>query len=210
MSDSSYPAPSGGSGGEPTRASIEKELAAREESIQLRIDDLEEEIASTPAAIKASITKHPILGLAGAVAAGLAVGLLVTRRRKPDVAPLHQRLVEQYIAAVGEDVAHRVRRGRTIEDAVRKAMEGRAPLVVYAPTRTAERESKGFLSQVADIGLKTALGFAVKVAIDVASSAVEVEELQEMMAAGAEGNADGGTGATPSGDGAAGTTAGAR
>ncbi len=208
MSASNHPARRGSSaepGNEHSKSALEKELAEKEASIHHRLDELESEIASAPAAIKSSIVKHPLLGLAGAAASGVAVGLIVTglRRKKPDAAPFHQRLVEQYIDAVGEDVRRRMRRGRSIEEAVRDALRGRAPLVVYAPTRTVARESKGFFSEFADILLKTALGFAVKVAIDVASASVDVDELQAMITREEEQEGGGGA-ASHAGDGATG------
>lgn len=182
-------------------------LAEKELSIHRRIEELEDEITSTPAAIKSSVAKHPFLGLAGAAVAGVAVGLLVTgrRRRKRNMVPFHQRLVEQYIDAVGEDVAYRTRRGRTSEEAVREAMEDRAPLVVYAPIRSVERESKGFFSQLADIAFKTAIAFALKVAIDVVTANVDVEDMRELIPPKKESDGNGEAGIPHTGDGATGT-----
>jgi ElaB/YqjD/DUF883 family membrane-anchored ribosome-binding protein len=205
VSDPRYPTASSDSRGEPTRSSIEAELAERKDAIQRRIDDIEDEIVSAPAAIKSSIVKHPLVGLAGALAAGLVVGLIVTRRRKPDLAPLHQRLVDEYVDALGEDVSHRVRRGRTIEESVRRAMRDRTPLIVYSPGASVESAGKGYLSKIIDFAFKAAMGFAVKGVLDVASSALDVEALLQMVTAEAEAGAGTAAGAAQSGGGAAGT-----
>lgn len=190
------------------RADVERQLADRRASIERRIDSLEDEIVSTPAAIKSSISKHPIVGIAGAVAAGLAVGLLVSLRKKRSgtrVAPLHQRLVEQYIDAVGDEVKRKTRRGKSAADAVRESLRDRSPLIVYSP-RTSdpeEGERPGFLSQVGDVALKTALAFAVKTVIDVVTASLNIKELQQMLALEEEERQAARDGAGTAGDGAA-------
>lgn len=170
---------------ESTRQEVERELEAKKDSIQRRIDDIEDEIVTLPAAIKAAIAKHPVVGIAGAVAAGLAIGFLFTRRKKTGTKtpPFHQRLVEQYIDAVGDDVRRRVRKGRSPEQAVRESLEDRAPLIIYAPRQVQqeERESRGFFYRAGDIALKTALGFAVKTVVDVLTASLNVKELQKML-----------------------------
>lgn len=209
MSDSSYPAARGDSREESSRASIEAELAEKKNAIQRRIDEIEDDIVSAPAAIKSSIMKHPVVGLAGALAAGLVVGLIVTRRRKPDLAPLHQRLVDEYIDALGEDVSRRVRRGRTIEESLRRAMRDRTPLVVYAPEAAGESGRKGYLSQILDLAFKAAMGFAVKGVLDVATSALDMDALLQMVTADEQARAGAAAGAPQSdrGDAGAGQTA---
>lgn len=183
MSSSNKPVRSdGGSPSKEGRKELEKRLAAKKASINERIDDLEEDVTSLPAAVKSSIRNHPLLGVAGAVAAGLAVGWLVTRSRKPEVAPFHQRLVEEYMDAVGDDVRYRVKRGRPIEEAVHESLRGRAPFILYAPERERERDSKGFFAEFGDIALKTALGFTVKTAIDLFTARLDVEEFERMLA----------------------------
>ncbi len=167
------------------RSELERQLTEKRESIDRRIDVLEDEIVSTPAAIRSSLAKHPVVGVAGAVAAGLAVGLLfgVRKKRSSRVAPLHQRLVEQYIDAVGDEVRRKTRRGKNMAEAVRESLRDRTPLIVYAP-RLADgaQESRGFISQLGDIALKTALGFTIKTAIDFITASLNVKELQQMLA----------------------------
>lgn len=172
------------------RSDLERQLADKKVSIDRRIDVLEDEIVSTPAAIKSSLARHPVVGIAGAVAAGVAVGLLfsVRKKRSSQVAPFHQRLVEQYIDAVGDEVRRKTKRGKSAVDAVRESLRDRTPVIVYAPRITEhEVEERGFFSQVGDIALKTALGFAVKTAIDFFTASLNVKELQQILALEEEG-----------------------
>lgn len=167
------------------RSELERQLNERRDSIERRIDVLEEEIVSTPAAIKSALAKHPVVGVAGAIAAGVAVGLLfgIRRKRSARVVPFHQRLVEQYIDAVGEDVRRKSRRGKSTAEAVRESLRDRTPLIVYAPRITeGVDEDRGFFRQFGDIALKTALGFAVKTAVDFFTASLNLKELQQMLA----------------------------
>ena len=169
-----------------SKTDLERQLADRKESIERRIDVLEDEIVSTPSAIKSSFLDHPIVGVAGAITAGVAVGLLISIRRKHKSAtlPFHQQLVEQYIDAVGDEVRRRTRRGKDAAEAVRESLRDRAPIIVYSP-RVQDREEEeepGFFGRVGDIALKTALGFVVKSAIDFFTASINVKELQKMLA----------------------------
>lgn len=168
-----------------SRSELQRQLADRRESIDRRIDVLEDEIVSAPEAIKSSLAKHPVVGLTGAIAAGVAVGLIFGARKKHKsrTAPFHQRLVEQYIDAVGDDVRRRTRRGKDAAEAVRESLRDRAPVIVYSP-RTSEPggDELGFFGRIGDIALKTALGFVVKSAIDFFTASINVKELQQMLA----------------------------
>lgn len=190
------------------RSDLERQLADRKESIERRIDTLEDEIVSTPAAIKSSLTKHPLVGIGGAIAAGLAVGLIfgVRKKRSSNVAPFHQRLVEQYIDAVGDEVRRKTRRGKNPAEAVRESLRDRSPVIIYAPSvKEREGDSSGFFSQLSDIALKTTLAFAVKSAVDFLTASLNLKELQKMLALEEEERrAEAAAGAGTAGNGAAG------
>lgn len=168
-----------------SRSKLQRQLEDRRESIDRRIDVLEDEIVSAPAAIKSSLATHPIIGIAGAIAAGVAVGLIfgVRRKHKSDSVPFHQQLVEQYIDAVGDDVRRRTRRGKNAAEAVRDALRNRTPVIVYSPNvAEPDEDEMGFFGRLGDIALKTALGFVVKSAIDFFTASINVKELQKMLA----------------------------
>ena len=167
-----------------SKANLERRLAVTEEQIRMRIDGLENEIVSTPAAIRDAIRKNPWVGVGAAVAAGAVVGLVFGRKRKKSaVPPAHQALIEGYISAVADDVKRGIRRGKDPEDVVRKSLHEKTPVVVYTPSDATARarEQVGTMRQVADLALKTALGFAVKTAIDFLTASLDVKKLQSML-----------------------------
>ncbi len=193
-------------GQENSQTSIRRELTAKEQQIKQRIDALEEEIVSTPAAIKSAIVKNPLLGIGAAVATAAVVAMLFSGRRKKrsSVTPAHQSLIEGYAAAIAKDVRKGVERGRDPEEVVRKFLRGRAPVIVYAPeVAEADRShSKSYLRQLGDLALKTALGFAVKKGIDLLTANLDVKQLQKMLMLEEEGRRTGAETAPPhAGDG---------
>ncbi len=188
---------------ETSKSRIERQLASKEEQIKLRIDGLENEIVSTPAALKAAIRKNPWLGIGAAVATGTLVGLIFGGRKKgSSVPPAHHALIEGYINAVAGEVRRGVRRGKDPEDVVRKILHDRTPVVVYAPERVerAGSERTGFLREVGDLTLKTALGFAVKTAIDFFTASLNLKELQNLLALEEEERRSGAEAARTAGD----------
>ncbi len=187
------------------KISIERQLASKEEQIKRRIDGLEGEIVSTPAAVRAAIRKNPWLGVGAAVAAGVVVGLIFSgRKKKSAIPPAHQALVEGYITAVADEVGKGLRRGKDPDDVVRKSLHRRVPVIIYAPETGDQHvgERAGFLRQLGDLTLKTALGFAVKTAIDFFTASLNVKELQSMLMLEEEERRSGEEAATrPRGDG---------
>lgn len=170
---------------ETSKSSIERQLASKEEQIKQRIDGLENEIVSIPAAVKTAVRKNPWLGIGAAVTAGALVGLIFGGRKKDSaVPPAHEALIEGYISAVADEVRKGVRRGKDPEDVIRKTLKDRSPVIVYAPERVERvgREPKGFLREVGDLTMKTALGFAVKTALDFFTASLNVKELQNILA----------------------------
>lgn len=165
------------------KARVEQELAAKHDQIKRRIDDLEGEIVTTPAAIASWIKENPFIGVGAAVAAGALIGLIFGGRKKKRsmLPPAHQALVEGYIDAVTAEVRKGLKRGEDPEDIVRDSLQGKTPVIIYAPHEE-KREPKGFFRQLGDLTMKTALGFAVKTALDFFSATIDMQELQKMMA----------------------------
>lgn len=193
---------------EVNRSSIQQELAAKEEQIKRRIDDLEDELVSTPAAIKSAITKHPLIGVGAAIAVGVVVSLMFRGRKKGNslIAPVQQRLVEEYIEDISNDVRRSVKRGKDPEEAIRRSLRRRGPVILYSPAArsSSEGEDKGVTRRTFDIAMKSVLALAAKTSVDFLISRMNVNALQEKLARRGEGPSAG-TGATHphGGDGAA-------
>lgn len=163
---------------------LRRQLEEKKEAIHQRIDALQTEVVTTPESIKDAVASSPWVGVGAAVAAGLAVGLLFGGRKKKafDIhrhqAP-HRALVNRYVDAMVHEVRRAVDRGHDPDEAVREALEGRVPLIVVQ--REDHRDHPGFFRQALDLTLKTALGFAVKTAIDVFAANLDVEQIQQFM-----------------------------
>lgn len=148
-----------------TKEEVAQQLDKRSASINLRLDALQGEVATAGEAVREAVFRNPLLSVGGMLVAGLVVGLIVGKRRDR-LGETHAALLERYLDVVGEEVRRAVRRGRDADEAVREALQGRAPVIVYeAPER-----SEGFIKQSLDLVLKTAMGFAVKAALDTASN----------------------------------------
>lgn len=158
------------------RKDIEAQLAAKREEIDLRMQGLRHEIATTGEAVKATIFEHPFAGTAGSLLAGVATGLVFGGRRKserrkrgkdhPDVPAAHRALVDDYIDAVAREAHQAGRKGASTRAAVRQALDGRVPLIAYAGTQHQE----GFFKQGFDLAVKTALGFGIRAGLDYATT----------------------------------------
>ena len=153
---------------------VRVELAAKEKAIELRLQGLQHELETTGEAIQAAVFNHPLVSAGGALLAGVTTGLVFGGRRKkrqnvdrpdvPSVPAAHRNLVEQYIDAVARRVQQAEADGDDPQKAVRRALEGRVPVVAYAPASAQQEE--GFFKQGFDLALKTAFGFAVRSGLD--------------------------------------------
>ena len=167
---------------EASKNELEAQLAAQKGAIRQRLDALEGELASTPAAIRSRIAESPWIGIAAVAAVGAVVGLMISRSRRRRIDSAHEHLVEQYIDAVGDDVRRRIKRGREPEEAVRSALEKRTPVIFYSPPAKEDKKHRSFFREFGDLALKTALGFVVKSAVDLFTASFSVEKLQAMLA----------------------------
>ena len=64
------------------RTALQRQLADTQASIQGRIKRIENEVGSAPKAVWAGAKKHPAVGVLAAVAAGLLVGKMISRKRR--------------------------------------------------------------------------------------------------------------------------------
>ena len=153
---------------------VQAQLAAKREEIELRLQGLQHELETTGEAVKEAVFKHPFVGTAGSLAAGVVTGLLFGGRRKrrgakdrPDVPAAHRALVENYIDAVAREAHQAAKKGEDPTAAVRRALEGRVPVVAYG---SAGHGQEGAFKQGLDLAIKTALGFAVRSGLDYATT----------------------------------------
>ena len=162
------------------RIELEKQLSGKADAINRRFDALQNEVGGI--SVQRIVKNQPWLAVGGAVAGGLLVGLLFggSSKRRSSTEALQRSLVEGYIDAVGDDVSRLVGKGRAAREAVHDALRDRVPVLIYAPE--GELERRGLLGQVFDLAFKTAVGFAVKAAIDYATRQVDLEELVEEIA----------------------------
>ena len=163
-----------------TEQELEIELRRKSEAIDRHVDGLEDEVTSTPAAIKQFAREHPLLMVGGTVAAGLCIGALFSGRRKRKRRRVHQKLIDQYVDVLSDEVRHISSKGERADAAVRRALEDRVPLILYTESAD-EGKSDGFFREAIDLILKTALGFAIKEGLDVMSSKLGLEEQLESV-----------------------------
>lgn len=164
-----------------THDELEAQLRSKKEAIKARVDALQDEVMTSGQALKEAVMKSPFVSVGGAVAAGLVVGLLFGGRKKDrfGTGAAHRALVENYLQTLLHEVKYAVARGRQVEDAVEDALRDRVPLVIYAPQGEATRP--GLIREFFDLTLKTALGFAVKAAVDYLTSQIDLVQIQEQF-----------------------------
>lgn len=158
-----------------SKQEVETELEGKSEEIARRLDQIQRELNASGKEVKEQILANPLVSAGGALAVGALVGLIIKRRRRPsETDRIHQRLVDQYMDAVADDVRYEVERGKETGEAVHEALRDRVPLIFYAEEPASE--SAGFFRQTFDFMLKTTLGFAVKSGLDYMTDQVGLEE----------------------------------
>ena len=162
------------------RSELEAQLSGKSASISARLEALQKEVGAL--SLRQFINDKPLLGVGVAVAAGLFLGLLVGGRGKSSRgrSAFHASLIDGYIDAVANDVRKLTGRGKDVSKAVTEALRDRVPLIVYSPGEG--ETTRGTIMQAADLALKTAAGFAVKAAIDYATTRIDLEKLLGDMA----------------------------
>lgn len=172
---------------------VRAQLEAKSEEINLRLDAIQNEVVTTGQSIRDAIFSHPLISVGGSIAAGLLVGLLVggskkgTGKRQKASGPegVHKALIDEYINAIAEEVKRSARFGTKADDAVRKALRDRVPVIFYDAGQAREEQAKsGLLSDTFELAYKTALGFAVKMGIDFITARFHLDGLAERLEAG--------------------------
>lgn len=128
---------------ESTRADVEAHLRETVEAMSDRFDSLQDEVSTTGTSLREWVVRNPLKSVGGMLAAGVAVGVLFggERSRRPE----HSELLDQYIQALRTEVSDAIAAGDTPGEALEKALQGRAPLVVYREGEgsTVQEESDG-------------------------------------------------------------------
>lgn len=141
---------------------LKSEIAKKQQHIQMRLDSLQDEVLTLGDSAKRAVLDNPLVGVGGALAAGLLVGLIFGKRKPFNAENRHRELVEHYLDAVADATQKAVVKGKQPGEAVRDALQDRTPLIVY---ETPENKS-GILYKTLDLLLTTAVGFAVKTGFD--------------------------------------------
>lgn len=173
----------------PRRAPAEAEVvtSAKEPSLdelRARLDARESGIRDHLAGLKAELTTlddltvggRPLLGhvraspvraVAYTAAAGLVVGVLsgLAARRHHEEASDEEQTIRLLTTALLDDAATHVARGDDTQTALRRAARRHAPTVYYAP----QPEVRGTIRETFDLAVKSAIGFGVKMALDMLS-----------------------------------------
>lgn len=139
-----------------TRADVEARLHGASEAIQHRLDAIQDEVATTGAALREYLRRHPLTGVGGSLLAGLLIGWLLSGRRRLN--RTHRRLLRHYVDALRDEVRDAVAGGTEVGEAVQDALRHRAPLIVYSE----DEASPGFLRQAFDLGMSAAFPLVVR------------------------------------------------
>jgi hypothetical protein len=165
----------------PRKSDVEQQLRQTADAMSSRLSSLREEVSTTGTSVRDWMKDNPLKSVGGMLAAGLAVGLLFggsKRRRRR-----HQKLIDQYIDALSDEVEAARDRGEEPAQALEKALRDRVPLVIYTSESDASASSKGalrnLLGESLEIVLRTALSFAARDVIDSVLGAVNVEEIMD-------------------------------
>ena len=158
----SYPAPSS--------AVLRARLEAQTRALQQHSDALRSELTTVSDVTVGGrplldhVRAQPLLAAGLTLATGLILGLATgARSRKHDERDERTEVLRVYAARLLDDAAERVARGTDAESAVDQAIDKRPPLIYYAPP---ERGPRSTLAETFDVGIKTALGFAIKMGLD--------------------------------------------
>ncbi|WP_022834776.1 hypothetical protein [Salisaeta longa] len=122
-----------------TKEELKETLRSRAADMRERTAALQDEVATTGDDVRAAVINNPWIGVGGALAAGLAVGLLFggspARRRQRR----YTKLTDKYLDALASEVRASVDAGDDPADALEAALQQRVPLVVHtgdAPAST--------------------------------------------------------------------------
>jgi hypothetical protein len=163
---------------ESTRADVEAQLRDTAEAMSDRFDSLQEEMSTTGTSIQEWVARNPLKSAGGMLAAGLAVGALFGGGRSRG--PERSELLDQYIQALRTEVDDAIAAGDTPGEALEKALQGRAPLVVYREGASTGEEASDESILGQSLGFATRL-LAREVLKNVVLSLVEDTDIDDVL-----------------------------
>ncbi|WP_412062963.1 hypothetical protein [Rubrivirga sp. IMCC45206] len=158
-----------------TADEVRAQLQARERDIQYRLDALKHEALAVIDDVNIDgrplsdyIRQRPLEIVGGTLGGGLLLGLLWGLRKRAKRRPEADQLdvVRARLDMAIEEAALRVAGGADTETALMKAM----PVVpaMYAKRNTKTEQASSSTREAIDVAVKTAIGFGVKAAMDMA------------------------------------------
>ncbi len=105
---------------------VQQLLKAKARQIDQHLQAIREEIANLTPPLRETVSKHPMLSVGGALAAGVLIGMLLSRQRGATL--------DTYLAPIAATVQARMSSGESAEEAVRAALQGQLPAHVSAPS----------------------------------------------------------------------------
>ncbi len=157
-----------------TRTEVEAALQTSTQKIEADLEALQQEVREMGRSLREALWNHPWIGIGGSLAAGLVVGWILGglgRRRRPRLSKAHRALVSAYLEALIAEGRRALRRGRDPEQAIRRALEERLPIVVVQENGASE---KGVLRSLGGAVLGV-VGSALSVALSRMLADVMVE-----------------------------------
>lgn len=173
---------------------IKARLAARERDLKYHIQALRHEASTVLDDVEVDgqplidrIRQQPAVAFGGAAAVGLLIGALFGLRsrakRRVDPPEEHILFIKARMAAAIDEAAHRVAGGDSVDEAMKRSMKT-MPAVFGDSKPPTTGNSKQTLT---DVALTTAMGFAVKMALDLATKRfTDSDETFEALAEAAE------------------------
>ncbi len=147
-----------------SRTEVEAALQTSTQKIEADLEALQQEVREMGRSLREALWSYPGIGIGGSLVAGLVVGWILGglgRRRRPRLSKAHRALVSAYLDTLIAEGRRALRRGRDPEQAIRRALEERLPIVVVQENGASE---KGVLRSLggAVLGL---VGSALSVAL---------------------------------------------
>ncbi|HYE58731.1 MAG TPA: hypothetical protein VD948_09505 [Rhodothermales bacterium] len=152
---------------------LRKQLFEREERINRRLEALQNEAAGAADDAREAIFRNPVVSVSGALAAGLALGLLVGKPKRatwydPALAyapKKYRKRLEAWARAAEAEARRAVRKGENAVEAVRIFAAGHEPPL--APMSEAPKKQKeGIIQGILLSAFTTALSTAAKGFVD--------------------------------------------
>lgn len=144
-----------------TRDEVASKLKDKEDEINRHLEALQDEVARTGADIKAYIQANPWIPLAGSIAAGILVGLVLGRRNTKDKP---RSFVDEYYSRL-ESIARQAGASEKEIDALLKEAAFRDTMA-SEPSTSSGKKTSGMGGKLFGIAANMAIGFAKKAVIN--------------------------------------------